>query len=65
MARPPFPKTLRQFQTDFATEEACQEYLVTVVGRMALLVRGAGMKERMNWQTKGAISASNAGTRFR
>src|SRR6266852_8674544 len=27
VARPPFPKTLRQFQTDFATEEACQQYL--------------------------------------
>src|SRR5216684_1033032 len=27
VARPPFPKTLRQFQSDFATEEACQRYL--------------------------------------
>lgn len=27
MSRPPFPRTLRQFQTDFATEEACQQYL--------------------------------------
>src|SRR6201981_2814353 len=27
VARPPFPKTLRQFQTDFATEQACQQYL--------------------------------------
>jgi len=27
VARPPFPKTLRQFQTDFATEEACRQYL--------------------------------------
>ncbi len=27
--RPPFPKTLRQFQIDFATEEACQRYLAT------------------------------------
>ena len=26
-ARPPFPKTLRQFQSEFATEEACQQYL--------------------------------------
>jgi transposase-like protein len=25
--RPPFPKTLRQFQSDFATEESCQQYL--------------------------------------
>jgi transposase-like protein len=25
--RPAFPKTLRQFQADFATEEACQQYL--------------------------------------
>ena len=25
--RPPFPKPLRQFQSDFATEEACQQYL--------------------------------------
>jgi transposase-like protein len=25
--RPPFPKTLREFQWKFATEEACQEYL--------------------------------------
>jgi len=25
--RPPFPKTLRQFQSDFATEEARQHYL--------------------------------------
>ena len=28
MPRPPFPKTLRQFQSDFATEEACERYLV-------------------------------------
>jgi transposase-like protein len=27
MARPPFPKTLREFQLQFAGEEACQEYL--------------------------------------
>src|SRR6266852_3453328 len=27
VARPPFPKTLRQFQRQFATEEACQQYL--------------------------------------
>ncbi|MFP5209644.1 MAG: IS1595 family transposase [Acidobacteriota bacterium] len=27
MPRPPFPRTLRQFQSDFATEEACQRYL--------------------------------------
>lgn len=27
MPRPSFPKTLRQFQTEFATEEACQQYL--------------------------------------
>jgi transposase-like protein len=25
--RPPFPKNLREFQSKFATEEACQEYL--------------------------------------
>ncbi len=27
MARPPFPKHLRQFQAQFASEEACQDYL--------------------------------------
>lgn len=27
MARPPFPKTLEEFQSKFATELACQEYL--------------------------------------
>ena len=27
MPRPPFPKTLREFQTKFATEEACHQYL--------------------------------------
>ena len=27
MARPPFPKTLREFQLQFASEEACQQYL--------------------------------------
>jgi transposase-like protein len=27
MARPPFPKTLREFQLQFASEEACREYL--------------------------------------
>lgn len=27
MARPPFPKTLREFQAKFTTEEACQKYL--------------------------------------
>ncbi|MGO9940689.1 MAG: transposase, partial [Terracidiphilus sp.] len=29
MSRRPFPKTLRQFQSDFATEEACERYLAT------------------------------------
>ena len=29
MLRPPFPKTLRQFQLQFANEEACQQYLAT------------------------------------
>ena len=29
MPRPPFPKTLREFQSKFATEEACQQYLAT------------------------------------
>jgi transposase-like protein len=27
MARPPFPRTLREFQLQFASEQACQEYL--------------------------------------
>ena len=27
MPRPSFPKTVRQFQADFASEQACQEYL--------------------------------------
>lgn len=27
MPRPSFPKTLRQFQSDFATQEACEKYL--------------------------------------
>lgn len=27
VARPPFPTTLRQFQLEFAGEEACQDYL--------------------------------------
>ena len=27
MARPPFPHSLREFQRQFASEEACQEYL--------------------------------------
>ncbi len=27
MPRPPFPRTLRQFQLQFASEEACQQYL--------------------------------------
>ena len=27
MARPAFPKSLLQFQSEFATEEACQQYL--------------------------------------
>lgn len=29
MPRPAFPKTLRQFQSDFATEVACQKYLAS------------------------------------
>ena len=28
--RPAFPKTLREFQSMFATEEACQKYLAAV-----------------------------------
>ena len=27
MPRPPFPRTLRQFQIEFASEEACEQYL--------------------------------------
>ena len=29
MARPPFPKNLREFQRQFASEEVCQDYLET------------------------------------
>jgi transposase-like protein len=29
MPRPPFPKTIREFQLQFASEEACQQYLAS------------------------------------
>jgi Transposase zinc-ribbon domain len=29
MARPSFPKTLREFQAKFGSEEACQQYLAS------------------------------------
>ena len=29
MPRPPFPKTLREFQSQFASDEACQQYLAS------------------------------------
>src|SRR5436190_11102289 len=29
VARPPFPKNVREFQRQFATEEACQDYLAS------------------------------------
>ncbi|RUA00491.1 MAG: hypothetical protein DSY84_06610 [Candidatus Neomarinimicrobiota bacterium] len=32
MARPPFPSNLREFQIQFATAEACQQYLTASRG---------------------------------
>ena len=38
MTRPPFPKSLSEFQAKFATEEACQQYLAACRWLMALFV---------------------------
>ena len=44
MARPPFPKSLRQFQVEFATEEACQKYLAALsVGPTGSFVLSVGI----------------------
>ena len=42
MARPPFPRSLREFQRQFASEEACEDIWPPVVGLMDLSVRGVG-----------------------
>jgi hypothetical protein len=47
--KPPFPKTLRQFQSDFATEEACQQYLATCPWPMVSSAPDADIGERTNW----------------
>jgi hypothetical protein len=43
MPRPPLPKTLREFQSDFVSEEACQHYLEMYrwpdQGELAVFVR--------------------------
>ena len=60
-----FPRRFASFRPTSPQSRLASSIWRHAVGRMALLVRGAGTKQRMNWRTKGATSAPNAGTRFR
>lgn len=57
--RPPFPKTLREFQLKFASEEACQEYLAACRWPDGFLCPRCGSKrayalgEQRRWQCAG------------
>ena len=56
MARPPFPKSLRQFQVEFATEEACQKYLAACRWPDGFLCPQCGhrqayiLEQKLRWQ---------------
>ena len=56
MARPSFPKNLREFQRQFATEEACQDYLAACrwpdgfVCPRCRHTRGYRLSEHRRWQ---------------
>jgi hypothetical protein len=63
--RPPFPKTLREFQAKFATEEACQEYLAACRWPDGFVCRDVGRGEAMNWRNSDVGSAPIAGIKFR
>ena len=43
------PKTLRQFQSDFATEEACQQYLAACRWPDGFVCPDADISEPTNW----------------
>src|SRR6266851_6174631 len=59
MPRPPFPKTLREFQSKFASEEACQEYLAACRWPDGFLCPRCGgrcayeLVKRRRWQCAG------------
>ena len=53
--RPPFPKSLRQFQVEFATEEACQKYLAACRWPDGFLCLSVGiqayiLEQKLRWQ---------------
>ena len=56
VARPPFPKSLRQFQVEFATEEACQKYLAACRWPDGFLCPQCGhrqayiLEQKLRWQ---------------
>ena len=56
MARPPFAKSLRQFQVEFATEEACQKYLAACRWPDGFLCPQCGhrqayiLEQKLRWQ---------------
>ena len=56
MARSPFPKSLRQFQVEFATEEACQKYLAACRWPDGFLCPQCGhrqayiLEQKLRWQ---------------
>ena len=56
MPRPPFPKNLREFQRQFATEEACQDYLAACrwpdgfVCRRCAHDQAYAIMKRRSWQ---------------
>ena len=65
MARPSFPKTLREFQAKFGSEEACQEYLASCRWPEGFAVCGAGTGAPINWRDKDTGNVPPVGARFR
>ena len=45
MPRPSFPKSLREFQTQFSTEDACREYLATCRWPEGFICPGCGHRQ--------------------
>ncbi len=64
MVRPTFPKTLREFQSEFATEEACQKYLAACRRRQpmaafqTLLGLGTGRRPTSYKEIRGGADLS-------
>jgi hypothetical protein len=63
--RPPFPKTLRQFQADFATKKRVNSIWRRVVGPMVSFARVADTSGPTNWSAGNVVNVQAVGTKSR